>query len=301
MTNDYVIAGHRIRVEGKPLVEALQNLSGFAPFRCEPEGEPVCVFRHADEETGISTPVINDGKPLAVPSIYRLLYHVNEDIADSSFGTDSQGNYVLGMLSPSGQSIRLVVDKSLKTATFCGDYRRELIVFATWLAYGLAVLPYKTLAIHSSTIVYRDKAVLFLGESGTGKSTHTRLWRENIPEAHLLNDDCPIIRIMPDGSVRAFGSAWSGKTPCYINASYPLLACVRLSQAPYNRIKRLSVSESFAALHPSCPPNFAYADNLYDMECDTLSDMLSAVPVYAMEALPDADAARLVRDTLFGS
>ena len=52
-----------------------------------------------------------------------------------------------------------------------------------------------TLAIHSSCIVYRDKAVLFLGESGTGKSTHTRLWRENIPEAVLLNDDSPMIRV----------------------------------------------------------------------------------------------------------
>ena len=49
-------------------------------------------------------------------------------------------------------------------------------------------------AIHSSVLTYREAAILCLGESGTGKSTHTRLWRENIEGAGLLNDDSPFVR-----------------------------------------------------------------------------------------------------------
>ena len=87
---------------------------------------------------------------------------------------------------------------------------------------------------------------------------------------------------------------------CYINAGYPIAACVRISQAPYNKIRRLNIPEAFAALHPSCPPPFAYDDKLYDYVSEFLSCLLKEVPVYHMEALPNADAALLVRDTIFG-
>lgn len=61
----------------------------------------------------------------------------------------------------------------------------------------------RAVAVHSSVISLDGRAVLFLGESGTGKSTHTRLWREHIPGARLLNDDSPIIRIAPEGAAEA--------------------------------------------------------------------------------------------------
>ena len=141
--------------------------------------------------------------------------------------------------------------------------------------------------------------MFFLGESGTGKSTHTRLWRENIEGAVLLNDDSPILRII-DGKPWVYGSPWSGKTPCYKNESYPLAACVRLSQATFNKIERLNIAQGYGALHPSCPPCFAYDDALYDSISGTLSNLLSNVPVYHLSCLPDAAAARLSCETIFG-
>ena len=157
----------------------------------------------------------------------------------------------------------------------------------------------QTIAIHTSVIEYKGRTVLFLGESGTGKSTHTRLWRENIEGAVLLNDDSPMLRII-DGKPWMFGSPWSGKTPCYKTESYPLAACVRLSQAPHNKIRRLSIPQGYAAIHPSCPPDFAYDDTLYDYISNTIGDVLSQVPMFHLECLPDADAARLSCQTVFG-
>ena len=152
------------------------------------------------------------------------------------------------------------------------------------------------IAIHSSVIVHSGRAVLFLGESGTGKSTHTRLWREHISGAQLLNDDSPIVRVV-EGVPTVFGSPWSGKTPCYRNESYPIAAFVRLAQAPHNRIARLPVVRAIGALLPSCPPAFAYDAQLQDNICDTLSQLIARVPVYQLECLPDADAARLSFET----
>ena len=78
------------------------------------------------------------------------------------------------------------------------------------MGYGLMTVRKDTVALHGSCIVYKGKAVLFLGESGTGKSTHTRLWRENIAGSKLLNDDSPIVRY-EEGGVWVYGSPWSGK------------------------------------------------------------------------------------------
>ncbi|MFR7603666.1 MAG: hypothetical protein ACLUYV_08260 [Alistipes shahii] len=173
-----------------------------------------------------------------------------------------------------------------------------LFRFGVWILFNIAALPLGAVAFHSSVIRYRGRGVLFLGESGTGKSTHTRLWREHIPGAELLNDDSPIIRAT-DSEALVHGSPWSGKTPCYRNESCPIAAVVRLSQAPHNRIRRLRLIESIGALLPSAPPAFARDERLSDDTCGLLSRLIAQVPVYHLECLPDAAAAQLACRTVF--
>ena len=180
-----------------------------------------------------------------------------------------------------------------------GNWSIRLYRFAMWVGLGMMMLPNNTVAIHSSCIVCGNQAVLFLGESGTGKSTHTRLWRENIKGAFLLNDDSPIIRV-ENGKVWAYGSPWSGKTPCYKQERYELKACVRLSQAPFNRMQKLSVLQSYGAIHPSCPPEFAYDAKLYDYVSNFIDPLLSNVPFYHLACLPNEEAALLSCRTIFG-
>ncbi len=171
--------------------------------------------------------------------------------------------------------------------------------YALWTAVNFLLLSHKCLAIHCSTNVFGDKAVAFLGESGTGKSTHTRLLRERYPaEARLLNDDSPLIRVMDNGEVMVYGSPWSGKTPCYKAEAYPLKGLVRLSQAPYNKISRLSPLQAIGALLPSAPPALNYQDETSDLLCEYISDVLERVPVWHLECLPNAEAAELSHDTV---
>ena len=115
----------------------------------------------------------------------------------------------------------------------------------------------------------------------------------------LLNDDSPFVRVGEDGSVMVYGSPWSGKTPCYRQEKFPLKAMVRLSQAPYNRITRLSALQSIGALLPSAPPAFNYVDETSDMVCNFVSDVVSAVSLYHLECLPDYAAADLTYRTVF--
>ena len=283
MEQDYLIAGHRIRVESERLVRAIEAMPGFGVFKTEIGGEPVCKFITSTQE---------------VPTFEKELYHDKNEGTVGQFGRSADG-YVFIMTPQDAKPLKLWMEKNGRTAHFEGNFSPELLRFACWMAYGVATAPLQTVAIHTSAIRYQGKTVLFLGESGTGKSTHTRLWRENIEGATLLNDDSPILRLI-DGKPWVYGSPWSGKTPCYRNERYPLAACVRLSQAPKNRIRRLSVMQGYGALHPSCPPCFAYDDTLYDPVSKVLGSLLSAVPVYHLACLPDAEAAYLSCKTIFG-
>jgi hypothetical protein len=155
------------------------------------------------------------------------------------------------------------------------------------------------LEMHSSVVVNDGKGYLFLGRSGTGKSTHSRLWIENIPGTVLLNDDNPILRLMPDGTARVFGSPWSGKTPCYKAEDAPAGAVVQLKQAPHNRIVRLQTLQAYATLMSSAS-SFRPFKGLADGWHRTLEGLVSVLPCYQLECLPDAAAAELCHSTIHG-
>ena len=96
-----------------------------------------------------------------------------------------------------------------------------------------------------------------------------------------------------------YGSPWSGKTPCYKQERYELVGCVRLSQAPFNQIRKLSVLQSYGAIHPSCPPEFAYDSNLYDPISQFIDKLITNTPFYHLACLPNKEAAELSFHTLF--
>ena len=167
------------------------------------------------------------------------------------------------------------------------------------LLYAFASARHGALEMHASVVMNGGKGYLFLGKSGTGKSTHSRLWLENIPGTELLNDDNPILRLMPDGSARVFGSPWSGKTPCYKAQDVPAGAVVRIRQAPFNKIERLPLIQSYASLMASAS-GFRPIPGLADCWHKTLEGLCSQVPCYVLDCLPDADAARLCHRTVHG-
>ena len=281
MEQDYMIAGFRLRVEGEPLVKAVANIGGFGVFAIDSTAEPNFRFVWSEEKD---------------PAFTAELYRNDPVLTHNRFGRYEKGYIFETAYIGSDQTLTVWMAEGSRIAYFSGNLDVSLLRFACWIAFGVLIAPQKAVAIHTSTIVFHDKAVIFLGESGTGKSTHTRLWREHIPHSKLLNDDSPIIRLA-DGVPTAFGSPWSGKTPCYRNESYPIAAFVRLRQAPFNRIERLSVVNAIGALLPSCPPAFAYDAALQDNICNTLSQLIARTPVYRLDCLPDADAARLSFET----
>ena len=293
MFNDYLIAGCRIRTAGRDSDLVALGLKAFRPFEVayDPAAPTAAIIEmnltpHIDAE--------------------RVRELTRFDLegwggAECIFGRTDK-DYVLHIAGPDGGELLFVYDRESNRAQ-CNVSRdvpdMSAVRFGLWFMTALATVGHDVTPVHSSAIVCNGRAVLFLGESGTGKSTHTRLWRENIDGAVLLNDDSPFIGFV-DGRATAFGAPWSGKTPCYKQEQYPIAAIVRLSQAPHNAIRPLRSVHAIGALLPSLTPAFGYDDELQDRMLTTLSKIISQVPVYHLECLPDAAAARLSYDTVFG-
>lgn len=288
------IANKKVALSGGPEAEKVRTIDGFAPFvlpddeACQPDCAVLFGQRWEEGNAG------------------EELYAFPFEDADIRCRFVRDGEQFLFFMLPSGDDA-----STLQMRYCCGSGRvlcatrsgaptqdATMLRYAIWFAFVLLGIEMGVTLVHSSAIVNHGHAVLFLGESGTGKSTHTRLWLNHIGGSRLLNDDCPALAI-EDGQAIVYGTPWSGKTPCYHNRRFPLKALVRLSQAPENKIRHLGTIEAFAALQPSCPPALAYDNDLSGKVIRLISDTLTTTPVYHLACLPDREAAMLSHNTVF--
>lgn len=290
--SDYIVANLRFRVVGPASELFATHLPGFKPFTVEADACVECDM------------VVESGCELSIDGVEckeLTRFEFSESEAECVF-LRSEEHYILIITNAEQQHIFTSKhDDSGCVRTNAGgaNMNPSFVRFGVWFMLNIVAVQHSVAAVHSSVIVCHNEAVMFLGESGTGKSTHTRLWRENIEGATLLNDDSPFVGVQ-NGQAVAFGSPWSGKTPCYKNESYLIRAIVRLSQAPHNSMRRLRSLLAVGALLPSLPPAFAFDEKLEDAVMNVLSAVIGAVPVYHLECLPNAAAAQLSHDTIFG-
>lgn len=113
----------------------------------------------------------------------------------------------------------------------------------TWTgeAFYNEVLRHGGIVLHSSCVEKDRKAYLFSAKSGTGKSTHTHLWLEELPDTRIINDDKPLL-LLRNGQIFACGTPFSGKTDENINECVPVRAIIFLHRAKENTLTRIKPS-----------------------------------------------------------
>lgn len=166
------------------------------------------------------------------------------------------------------------------------------------LAFGMtSTTDHQTIKLHASVIELNGKALAFMGTSGTGKSTHSKLWHEFIPGCTLLNDDEPLVRILEDGSIRVYGAPWSGSTPCYRSASAELVAFVHLYQHSENKLTKLNYLQALSSIYGSSA--MLRSDMTHrNAVLNVVTDILQTVPVYRLDCRPDKEAVLCTRSLL---
>ena len=152
------------------------------------------------------------------------------------------------------------------------------------------------LVFHGSVVAVDGQAYLFTAKSGTGKSTHTRFWRETFGDrAVMVNDDKPFLRITEDG-VLAYGSPWNGKHKLGNNICVPLKAICILERGEENQIQAISGQEASMMLfqqsnRPMDPRKMPIYMNLIDQ-------LSKKTEFYRMQCNLDPNAAQVAFDAM---
>ena len=264
----------------------------YAPFEVETAEEPLFSLTVGGEEPAWlaevlqGTPVVSVDETL--PAYYGYRYEGRTVYAFYPQQERCAGVFVQ---EPDFRSGTYYPQKGFGARTTQMQVNTSLMI-----AYTFATAALDTILLHASVIRHRGAAQLFFGVSGTGKSTHSRLWLENVPGCDLMNDDNPIIRFTPAGAT-VYGSPWSGKTLCYRNVQAPVRALVRLEQAPENRIERLQPIQAYASVIAAVS-TIRWDSAVMDHLIPTVEKAATRILCFRLGCRPDADAVEVCKNAI---
>lgn len=286
MNSFFKVAGHVFEVklndDASPLFFA--SMDNYAPFKLESV----------------------DGLPLAF-SLEIFTENVRVDFVEETRQVDEGQEIICGKNAESLPTFEFLLGGKSTGVLVCHDefqsgslyvngtlpanFQKFALNNSLMVLYALATSCKNTVLFHSAVIARENRGYMFLGKSGTGKSTHARMWLRRFSNADLLNDDNPVVRLEEDG-VWVYGTPWSGKTPCYKNSRVPLAGIVNLSQAPQNKIRPIKGIEAYMALVVSISGmrwDKKVADGLHATE----NRLAQEVKMFHLECLPDENAAEV--------
>lgn len=171
---------------------------------------------------------------------------------------------------------------------FTDDYLETLAVYRQ---IATRMLQFDTVLFHGSVIAVDGKAYLFTAKSGTGKSTHTALWRKLFGErAVMVNDDKPLLHIGTDG-VTVYGTPWDGKHRLSTNTAVPLCGICILTRAEENHIERISKTDAYAMLMQQVYRPKTQAGMIQTLQL--LDRLGNVVPLYRLGCNMELEAAKV--------
>ncbi|MGJ1430481.1 hypothetical protein ACR79M_02425 [Sphingobacterium spiritivorum] len=281
------IAGHRLKLIVPVSIDLQRALPTFAGFYEEPGEETLYPMTVEITESAVAMEV-GELKMLSnISIVWQDNFQFEE--AEKCYVTTVKSElmdrrWLMYSTKDFSHSVIRVVREEL--------YSTSVLSWLLMVVYGQAILPYQSLMLHASVVEKEGYGYSFLGKSGTGKSTHSRLWVKYLQDTALLNDDNPVVRILPDGQIVIYGSPWSGKTDCYKNRGVPLRSMVRLNQSGSNIMHWKSGAEGLITVLPSCS-SIRWNRMLFDQMTTTLTRIVQFVPIGVLDCLPQKAAAEL--------
>lgn len=164
-------------------------------------------------------------------------------------------------------------------------------------AFCRGIIGHGRFFLHASAVAYEGAAYLFSAPSGTGKSTHTALWRELFPNSYILNDDKPVI--WPEKErITVWGTPFSGRTDLQVNRGVPLKGICFLKQDTENQIRQVTEAEALALMLNNTwrPRDSRGMERLLDM----IEQVVIRSKVYELRCTKEPDAAKLSYSVMKG-
>ena len=178
----------------------------------------------------------------------------------------------------------LIYDKTNTNGKYAFEYFSKI--------FSYSVINYNALIIHGTLIEYNNKGIIISAPSGTGKTTHARMWRDT-QRALIINGDRALCRKI-DNKWIGFGMPWCGTSGEYINRDIEISDIVVLEQAKENSVEKLDTLQAFNHMIQNITAP-TWEKNLLNKAMDYLEDIVNEVPVYKLKCTPDIEAVEVLK------
>ncbi|MBQ1771515.1 MAG: hypothetical protein II000_06195 [Clostridia bacterium] len=217
--------------------------------------------------------------PISVETVYERCYDLCKD-----YLTDEDPKF-----SVSTTRSDIDAERIEDAASSSDEYLETLAVYRQ---IAERIIEEKVVLFHGSAIAVDGKGYLFTADSGTGKSTHTRIWREQLKkighDVLMINDDKPLLKFT-DEAVLACGTPWNGKHKLGSNTMIPLAGICMLKRGAENTIVPVDSQGAFPFLMQYC---YRPREKQHLTDTIVLLDELSRrIPMYELHCNMDPEAA----------
>ena len=274
------------------------SIAGINLRLCGPSG----AFYHSFESFRIEKPdkihqtitLINDMPPNKING--TLLLRNNELTV-----VESADCYVLFFPS-SPEIIEAHMSKDGKEARFyyiaeINDTFRENMFHAIRLIYLYFIMRNDMSVIHSASLLYRNRLWLFSGISGTGKSTHTRLWHKLL-DTPLINGDLNLISLK-NNQAAVHGIPWCGTSEIFDTKTHELGGIILLKQSPDNYVEELTPDKKSLLISQRLITP-VWTEDMLDMNLDFTDRLLPHILVCRLHCSISDEAVYTIKNRIDG-
>ena len=184
-------------------------------------------------------------------------------------------------------------EKSVATQEFSPGYIESICCYRK---ISLEITKFDIFLMHAAVVAVDNEAYAFSAKSGTGKTTHTRLWKELLKDKmYYVNGDKPLIRLI-DGIPYAYGTPWCGKEAFQTNTKARLKALCCVERGEHNSITELPKQNVLVrVIHQILiPDNEEQASKTFEL----LDQTINNIDTYVLKCNMDLDAAKLSYSTM---
>lgn len=193
-------------------------------------------------------------------------------------------NYLAFRISNNWRKFTVIKDLTKTNGMYAFEYFGKIFPYA--------VLNYDAFVIHGVLMEYDGKGIIISAPSGTGKTTHVRMWRD-MHRALIINGDRSLCKKKND-IWTGFGMPWCGTSGEYINREIPINAIVVLQRGEENQIKELTKIHAFQHMFENIVVP-QWDSKLMNNAIDMFEDMIKEIPVFLLTCRPDEEAVEVLR------
>lgn len=272
------IAGLTLRLNGPAILFPREFSSFTSKISCLPDQEIDLICQPPSRKANGT--VLLRNQELAVMEAadrYVFLFPAMKNILEASMTKDGTYVRIYTVLAPSEENLSCLF--------------HAIRLFFLFLAQKKGLF-----ALHSASLLYHEKAWLFSGHSGMGKSTHTNLWHE-LFRTPILNGDLNLLG-QKDGRFFVYGLPWCGTSGIFTTETHELGGIILLSRDPekdflQNFSPEDKIIRVMQRLISPCWTEEQLSENLAFSEC-----LAENLPVLSLSCTKNPSAARTMKEAI---